>query len=127
MTNRPSSCSFHSLSRLPIAPSTAVATSEHRVNACDLFAHQRIPHRSCVRIAAVLCALLPAMHAAAQEATRVTPDFLVGDIRIEGLQRISEGTVYNYLPVNIGDALDPRRIREAIRALYATGFFQDVE
>ena len=67
------------------------------------------------------------MHAAAQEATRVTPDFLVGDIRIEGLQRISEGTVYNYLPVNIGDALDPRRIREAIRALYATGFFQDVE
>ena len=32
--------------------------------------------------------------------------FSVGDIRIEGLQRISEGTVYNYLPVNIGDQLD---------------------
>ncbi|PZN33981.1 MAG: hypothetical protein DIU71_03690, partial [Proteobacteria bacterium] len=31
--------------------------------------------------------------------------FVVGDIRIEGLQRISEGTVYNYLPVNIGDEL----------------------
>ena len=29
-------------------------------------------------------------------------DFVVGDIRVEGLQRISEGTVYNYLPVNIG-------------------------
>ncbi len=28
--------------------------------------------------------------------------FVVGDIRVEGLQRISEGTVYNYLPVNIG-------------------------
>ena len=54
-------------------------------------------------------------------------EFTVGDIRIEGLQRISEGTVYNYLPVNIGDRLDARRVEEALRALYATGFFRDVE
>jgi outer membrane protein insertion porin family len=53
--------------------------------------------------------------------------FTVGDIRIEGLQRITEGTVYNYLPVNIGDVLDRRRIAESVRALYATGFFRDVE
>ncbi|HEY0748812.1 MAG TPA: outer membrane protein assembly factor BamA [Steroidobacteraceae bacterium] len=53
--------------------------------------------------------------------------FTVGDIRIEGLQRISEGTVFNYLPVNIGDHLDGSRIGEAMRALYATGFFRDVE
>ena len=53
--------------------------------------------------------------------------FTVGDIRIEGLQRISEGTVFNYLPVNIGDKLDGARIGEAMRALYATGFFRDVE
>src|SRR4249920_265860 len=33
--------------------------------------------------------------------------FVVGDIRVEGLQRVSEGTVYNYLPVNIGDELNP--------------------
>jgi outer membrane protein insertion porin family len=54
-------------------------------------------------------------------------DFTVGDIKIEGLQRVSEGTVYNYLPVNIGDHLTPQRVREAIRALYATGFFRDVQ
>ena len=54
-------------------------------------------------------------------------DFTVGDIKIEGLQRISEGTVFNYLPVNIGDRLTPQRQREALRALYATGFFRDVE
>jgi outer membrane protein insertion porin family len=54
-------------------------------------------------------------------------DFTVGDIRVEGLQRVSEGTVYNYLPVNIGDHLDNKRVREAIRALYATGFFRDVQ
>jgi outer membrane protein insertion porin family len=56
-----------------------------------------------------------------------TGDFVVGDIRVEGLQRISEGTVYNYLPVNIGDRLDQRRIQEAIRALFSTGFFSDIE
>jgi outer membrane protein insertion porin family len=53
--------------------------------------------------------------------------FTVGDIRIDGLQRITEGTVFNYLPVNIGDQLDARRISEALRAMYATGFFRDVE
>ena len=51
----------------------------------------------------------------------------MGNIRVEGLQRVSEGTVYNYLPVNIGDALNARRIREAIRDLYETGFFRDVQ
>jgi outer membrane protein insertion porin family len=53
--------------------------------------------------------------------------FVVGDIRVEGLQRVTEGTVYNYLPVNIGDTLSLQRIREAVRALYDTGFFRDVE
>jgi len=54
-------------------------------------------------------------------------EFTVANIRIEGLQRVSEGTVYNYLPVNIGDRLSAARVREAIRALYATGFFRDVQ
>jgi outer membrane protein insertion porin family len=53
--------------------------------------------------------------------------FVVEEIRLEGLQRISEGTVYNYLPLNIGDRIDGGRVAEAIRALYATGFFRDVE
>ena len=56
-----------------------------------------------------------------------TTEFVVGNIRVDGLQRVSEGTVYNYLPVNIGDRLTPQRLREAIRALYDTGFFRDVE
>jgi outer membrane protein insertion porin family len=57
----------------------------------------------------------------------ISEDFTVSNIRIQGLQRISEGTVYNYLPVNIGDHLNAQRVREAMRALYATGFFRDVE
>jgi outer membrane protein insertion porin family len=73
---------------------------------------------------AVLPALLavPAVMAQAEMG-----DFTVGEIRIEGLQRISEGTVYNYLPVNIGDRMDQRRVEESLRSLYATGFFKDVE
>jgi outer membrane protein insertion porin family len=58
---------------------------------------------------------------------RSLADFSVTNIRIEGLQRISEGTVYNYLPVNIGDHVTPLRIREAVRSLYNTGFFRDVQ
>ncbi len=54
-------------------------------------------------------------------------EFRVSDIRVEGLQRISEGTVYNYLPVNIGDVLSVQKVRESIRALYGTGFFRDVQ
>jgi len=53
--------------------------------------------------------------------------FIVKKIQIEGLQRISDGTLYDYLPVNIGDKLDDARVQEAIRALYKTGFFRDVQ
>ena len=53
--------------------------------------------------------------------------FTVSAIRIEGLQRISEGTVFNLLPVDIGDTLTPRRVREALRAVNDSGFFRDVE
>lgn len=53
--------------------------------------------------------------------------FIVKKIQIEGLQRISDGTLYDYLPVNIGDKLDETRVQEAIRALYKTGFFRDVQ
>jgi outer membrane protein insertion porin family len=74
---------------------------------------------------AVRCALALAQTASNPAASPA--DFTVGDIRVEGLQRVSEGTVYNYLPVNIGDHLSAQRVREAIRALYATGFFRDVQ
>ena len=54
-------------------------------------------------------------------------DFVVRDMRVEGLQRISEGTVFNYLPINIGDTLDQIRIQEAVRSLYSQSLFDDIE
>jgi len=52
--------------------------------------------------------------------------FVVEDIRVEGLRRLSPGTVFNALPISIGDRIDGDAIASAIRALYASGFFQDV-
>ena len=81
---------------------------------------------SLLALVAALGVLPLATPVAAQNSTGADA-FRVDNIRVEGLQRVSEGTVYNYLPVNIGDRLTPQRTREAIRALYDTGFFRDVE
>ncbi len=81
---------------------------------------------SLLALVAALGVLPLATPVAAQTSTGADA-FRVENIRVEGLQRVSEGTVYNYLPVNIGDRLTPQRTREAIRALYDTGFFRDVE
>jgi len=52
--------------------------------------------------------------------------FVVSDIRVDGLERIAPGTVFNYLPIKVGDTVTERSTREAIRALFKTGFFKDV-
>lgn len=52
--------------------------------------------------------------------------FLIKDIRVEGIQRTEAGTVFNYLPVKVGETIDDQRAAQAIKALYATGFFKDV-
>jgi outer membrane protein insertion porin family len=59
-------------------------------------------------------------------ATWGADSFIISDIRVEGLQRISEGTVYNYMPLNRGDELTGSAARSALRELYRTGFFQDI-
>jgi len=64
---------------------------------------------------------MPAMAAAQGDS------FVVRDMRVEGLQRISEGTVFNYLSINIGDTIDTIRIQESIRTLYTQALFDDIE
>ncbi|MGA3251745.1 MAG: outer membrane protein assembly factor BamA, partial [Paraburkholderia sp.] len=56
-----------------------------------------------------------------------TSPFVVRDIRIEGLQRVEPSTVFAYLPIREGDVFSDDKASEAIRALYATGFFNDVK
>ncbi|MFO1234284.1 MAG: outer membrane protein assembly factor BamA [Rivihabitans pingtungensis] len=52
--------------------------------------------------------------------------FVIKDIRMEGLQRTEPGTVFNYLPVKVGDTFSDDKAESAIKALFATGFFADV-
>ena len=52
--------------------------------------------------------------------------FVVKDIRVEGIQRTEAGTVFSYLPVKVGDTLNDDKAAQAIKALFATGFFRDV-
>jgi outer membrane protein insertion porin family len=81
-----------------------------------------------MRAPGIFIALFLLMFSATSRAQELAdPGFVVGDIEVQGLQRISEGTVYNYLPVNIGDTLNAQRVREAVRALFQTGFFRDVQ
>src|SRR5207342_2116147 len=108
---------------------TAQSQSDHPMT--------RTPARRLLALA-LATALAPALPALAQSAnpftvggaTTDTPQaagtFTVSDIRIDGLQRISAGTVFTYLPIERGDTIDTARGAEAIRALYRTGFFEDV-
>lgn len=53
--------------------------------------------------------------------------FVISDIRVEGLERISEGTVFNYLPVDTNELLTASKARQAIRSLFRTGFFSEID
>ena len=53
--------------------------------------------------------------------------FTISDIRVNGLQRVSAGSVFGALPLNVGEVADDRRLVESTRALFKTGFFQDIQ
>jgi len=72
------------------------------------------------RIISALIFSLFSQHALALE------PFVVKDIRVEGLQRTEPGTIFNYLPVQVGDVMSDEKATQAIKSLYATGFFKDV-
>ncbi len=80
----------------------------------------RLPNRRLLALALAVGIGAPALAQAAAP-------FTVSDIRVDGLQRISSGTVFTYLPVERGQALTDAKISETIRALYKTGFFEDVQ
>lgn len=88
----------------------------------------RTPTRRLLALA--LATSLASLHTAptlAQTASPLSsPRFTVSDIRVDGLQRIGAGTVFTYLPIERGDTIDSSNISEAMRALYKTGFFEDI-
>ncbi|MGV3653730.1 MAG: outer membrane protein assembly factor BamA [Noviherbaspirillum sp.] len=73
----------------------------------------------------VPCLVATAFALVASHALAIEP-FVVRDIRVEGIQRTEAGTVFGYLPVKVGDTFNDEKAAQAIKALYATGFFKDV-
>lgn len=61
------------------------------------------------------------------QASHAMESFVVRDIRLEGLSRITPGTVFNYLPVKVGDNFDEGKSSDAVKALFKTGLFDDVK
>ena len=59
-------------------------------------------------------------------ASAQTEPFVIQDIRIEGLQRISPGSVFAALPVGVGDTVDTLVVRAAAKSLFASGNFDDI-
>src|SRR5262245_26883142 len=72
------------------------------------------------------CLAVAFSDAGAQAPQGTFKPFVVKDIRVEGLQRTEPGTVFSYLPIKVGETMDEARAQRALRALFATGFFQDV-
>ncbi|MEH6562070.1 MAG: outer membrane protein assembly factor BamA, partial [Marinobacter sp.] len=64
-------------------------------------------------------------------ATGMTPafadEFTVADIEVEGLQRVSAGTVFSAFPINIGEQMDEAELADSIKSLFRTGLFTDIE
>ncbi|WP_026146527.1 outer membrane protein assembly factor BamA [Zestomonas thermotolerans] len=71
--------------------------------------------------------LLPVALATLMIAEVHAESFTISDIRVNGLQRVSAGSVFGALPLNVGDQVDDRELVEATRALFKTGFFQDIQ
>ena len=74
-------------------------------------------------LAVAVCALLTLATGVFGQSFR---SFVVKDIRVEGLQRTEPGTVFSYLPVKVGETMTEEKAQQALRALFATGFFRDV-
>lgn len=54
-------------------------------------------------------------------------DFLITDIRIIGLQRVSIGSIFTAIPVSVGDTMTKEKISDITRALFSTGQFNDIQ
>ncbi len=54
-------------------------------------------------------------------------EFLVSDIRIIGLQRVSTGSIFNVIPISVGDKIDLRKSTDITKSLFSTEQFDDIQ
>lgn len=76
-----------------------------------------------MNFARLLCSVALLLNASAAHAQ----GFKIADIRVNGLQRVSAASVFGALPLNVGEQVDDQQLVESTRALFKTGFFQDIQ
>ena len=54
-------------------------------------------------------------------------EFLISDIRIIGLQRVSTGSIFNVIPISVGDRIDNGKSRDIVKSLFSTEQFDDIQ
>ena len=54
-------------------------------------------------------------------------EWVVNDIRISGLQRVSAGSVFNVMPIAVGDTVDVYDLQTTAKTIFKTGQFDDIE
>ena len=82
--------------------------------------------RALAALFAVACALPSSALESIVAMPRTDAAFRVADIQLQGLQRVSSGTVFNALTASVGDTVDAPALRELVRELFKTGFFDDI-
>ena len=97
---------------------------------CSSLRRRRVPsaarrYGAAAVFARVLVAIAAAFGLAPSVVSAIEP-FIVKDIRVEGVQRTEAGTVFSYLPIKVGERIDDQKAAQAVKALFATGFFRDV-
>ena len=88
-----------------------------------IYSFRNVRRHAC---AMVLLGMLGAGVVTAHAASSQVPGFTIADIRIQGIQRISAGTVFNLIPLSVGDRIDELGVRQLTRGLFASGYFKDI-
>ncbi|MEC8299978.1 MAG: hypothetical protein VXZ77_06220, partial [Pseudomonadota bacterium] len=77
-----------------------------------------LPRNTLVRFFLVMLSLLW---------SNLASGFIISDIRLEGLQRVSAGTVFGAISYGIGDSVGPSEFQDIARSVFKTGSFDDVQ
>ena len=83
--------------------------------------------KSKIASAAMAAGWLFSATAIAQQVAPAAGSFVVSDIRLEGLQRVSPGSVFAALPISVNDRVDPASLADATKVLFRTGNFDDIK
>ena len=54
-------------------------------------------------------------------------EFVISDIRVVGLQRVSIGSIFTIIPISVGDRMSEEKVRDIVLALFDTEQFNDIK